>query len=405
VLERRIVSGENLYSNEFQRDKLGRIVEEIETLGGETRTWQYDYDLAGRLTEVRRNGTPVHLYDYDSNGNRSSHTGPAGTRTGTYDTQDRITEYDDATYTHTPAGERATKTTAEGTTEYDYDAAGNLREVVLPDGTTIEYLIDGRDRRIGKVVDGTLEKGWLYRDQLNPVAQLDGDDNVTHRFVYADKPNVPAYMVKDGTTYRIVSDHLGSVRLVIDTGTNEVVQRMDYNPFGTVTTDTNPGFQPFGFAGGLHDRDTGLVRFGARDYDPEIGRWTAKDPILFQGGDTNLYGYLVNDPINDIDVTGKGPVSAVVCGGVAAISKFSSAMAVVDAVEAANAAAAEIEGLRKAKAEQCQSPGDAELIEQRIQELKIQRSKEIAAAAAEGFEFTATVTVAAAVCGSIPFLP
>ncbi len=300
-------NGTTVYDVAYTRDKLGRIVEETETIDGESRAWEYDYDAAGRLTEVRRNGTPVHLYSYDANGNRTSHTGPAGTRTGAYDAQDRITSYSDATYTHTPAGERTTKTAAEGTTEYDYDAAGNLREVVLPDGTTIEYLIDGQDRRIGKVVDGTLQKGWLYRNQLNPVAQLDADGNVTHRFVYADKPNVPAYMIKDGTTYRIVSDHLGSVRLVIDTETNEVVQRMDYGPFGTVATDTNPGFQPFGFAGGLYDRDTGLTRFGARDYDAEIGRWTAKDPILFNGSPANLYGYSFADPINWFDANGLAP--------------------------------------------------------------------------------------------------
>ena len=41
-----------------------------------------------------------------------------------------------------------------------------------------------------------------------------------------------------------------------------------------------------------------------RDYDPETGRWTAKDPILFAGGDANLYGYSFNDPINRIDVSG-----------------------------------------------------------------------------------------------------
>jgi len=35
-----------------------------------------------------------------------------------------------------------------------------------------------------------------------------------------------------------------------------------------------------------------IVRFGARDYDPETGRWTAKDPIMFAGGDANLYGYV-----------------------------------------------------------------------------------------------------------------
>lgn len=62
---------------------------------------------------------------------------------------------------------------------------------------------------------------------------------------------------------------------------------------------------PFGFAGGLHDRDTGLVRFGYRDYDPDTGRWTAKDPILFAGGDTDLYGYCLNDPVNKIDPDGE----------------------------------------------------------------------------------------------------
>jgi RHS repeat-associated protein len=70
------------------------------------------------------------------------------------------------------------------------------------------------------------------------------------------------------------------------------------------TLDTNPGFQPFGFAGGLYDRHTGLIRFGARDYDPETGRWTAKDPILFSGGDVNLYGYVFNDPVNLSDPNG-----------------------------------------------------------------------------------------------------
>jgi RHS repeat-associated protein len=66
----------------------------------------------------------------------------------------------------------------------------------------------------------------------------------------------------------------------------------------------SPGLQPFGYAGGLYDRDTGLVRFGARDYDPETGRWTAKDPIGFAGGDTNLYGYVANDPVNWVDPLG-----------------------------------------------------------------------------------------------------
>ena len=63
-------------------------------------------------------------------------------------------------------------------------------------------------------------------------------------------------------------------------------------------------FQPFGFAGGLYDPQTGLTRFGARDYDPETGRWTSKDPIGFGGGDTNLYGYVLAAPQSLVDPAG-----------------------------------------------------------------------------------------------------
>ncbi|EQD68592.1 YD repeat-containing protein, partial [mine drainage metagenome] len=78
-----------------------------------------------------------------------------------------------------------------------------------------------------------------------------------------------------------------------------------YDVWGNVTSDTNPGFQPFGFAGGLYDADTGLVHFGARDYDPVTGRWTTRDPLGFAGGDTNLYGYVLQDPINLEDPSGR----------------------------------------------------------------------------------------------------
>jgi RHS repeat-associated protein len=86
---------------------------------------------------------------------------------------------------------------------------------------------------------------------------------------------------------------------------HKVSQRNNYDDeFGNVINDTHPGFQPFGFAGGLFDQHTGLTRFGARDYDPQVGRWTAKDPINFDGGDTNLYGYVLVNPINLIDPLG-----------------------------------------------------------------------------------------------------
>ena len=174
--------------------------------------------------------------------------------------------------------------------------------------TSIDYIIDGFGRRVGKIKNGSFEKGFLYKDGLNPIAEIDASGNLRSVFIYATRSNVPDLMVNfDGglrRIYRIISDHLGSVRLVVDADTGDIVQRMDYTAFGEVKNDTNPGFQPFAFAGGLYDPDTGLVRFGARDYDPEVGRWTSKDPILFEGGDTNLYGYVLNDPVNLTDSDG-----------------------------------------------------------------------------------------------------
>src|SRR5205814_6983025 len=97
---------------------------------------------------------------------------------------------------------------------------------------------------------------------------------------YATRSNIPDYMLRQGR-YRIVSDHLGSPRVVINTATGEIAQMIGYDDFGNVLSDSSPGFQPFGFAGGLYEPDTHLVRFGARDYDAVTGRWTAKEPLGF----------------------------------------------------------------------------------------------------------------------------
>jgi RHS repeat-associated protein len=122
--------------------------------------------------------------------------------------------------------------------------------------------------------------------------------------VYGTKPNVPEYVIKNGTTYRIVSDHLGSPRVIVDATTGAAVQRMDFYAFGEIVQDSNPGWQPFGFAGGLYDSDSRLLRFGARDYDPSSGRWLATDPIGFGGRDPNLQAYVGGDAVNRIDSTG-----------------------------------------------------------------------------------------------------
>ncbi|MCP4491059.1 MAG: hypothetical protein GY820_27650 [Gammaproteobacteria bacterium] len=293
-------SGSSLFNTSYTRDKLGRITQKTEIIEGVSATTDYIYDPAGRL-ETETTGGVSNTYTYDDNGNR---THINGALVGTYDDQDRLNTYESASYAYTDNGELLSKTESGVTTSYTYDVLGNLRQATLPGSVTIDYVIDGQNRRIGKKVNGTLTQGFLYKDQLNPIAELDGSNQIVSRFIYGSKVNVPDYMVKGADTYRIISDHLGSPRLVVDTATGTVAQRIDYDTWGNVTNDTNPGFQPFGFAGGIYDLHTQLTRFGARDYDAVSARWTSKDPIRFEGGDTNLFGYVLGDPVNFIDPTG-----------------------------------------------------------------------------------------------------
>jgi RHS repeat-associated protein len=295
--------GNPVYTVGLSLDALGRVTQKVETVEGVTDTSTYSYDLAGQLTAVAKNGVTVESYAYDANGNRTSATVGGSTASGAYDDQDRQTQYGSATFEYSAAGDLVSKTDGGQVTTYDYDALGNLLAVTRPDATVIAYVIDAENRRVGKTLNGTLVKAFLYGDALRPVAELDATGTLVSRFIYAGR-HVPAAMVKDGITYRIVTDPVGSVRLVVDSATGAIVQRIDYDTFGNVLQDTNPGFQPFGFAGGLYDPDTGLVRFGKRDYDPATGRWTAKDPLDFAGGDSNLYRYARNDPVNATDPLG-----------------------------------------------------------------------------------------------------
>jgi RHS repeat-associated protein len=289
----------SLYGLVFVRDSLGRVEQKTETIQGTTTVWNYSYDVAGRLWQVMQNGGLTATYLYDANGNRTSVATPSGTLTATYDAQDRLLTYGNWTYTYTPSGNLQSKTdTSTGqVTTYSYDAQGSLRHVGLPDGRSIDYVVDPQDRRVAKKVNGVVVKRWVYRDQLKPLAEFDGTGSLVARYIRG-------VTVKGGISYRVVADDLGTPRLLVNSTTGAVVQRLDTDGWGQVTSDSSAGFQVFGFAGGIYDPDTGLVRFGARDYDPVVGRWTAKDPIRFEGGQANLYVYVFNDPVNNTDPTG-----------------------------------------------------------------------------------------------------
>jgi RHS repeat-associated protein len=299
-------NGTAIYSTQYAPDADGRIHQLTETLGGTTNIFVYDYDANGQLHQVAENGTVVATYGYDANGNRTSVTTPAGTVTASVNAQDQLTQFGNITYTYAADGSLASRTLGNQVTSYSYDLLGNLTHVTLPDGTQIDYVMDGAGNRVGKKVNGTLVQGFLYDAQGRILAQLDGNNNVVSQFIYASEGTTPSYLIRGGSTYRILTDHLGSPRLIVDTATGAVAEQLNYDAFGNILQDTHPGFQPFGFAGGFYDPQTGLIRFGARDFDPETGRWTAKDPLGFAAGDTNLYRYVVNDPVNFTDPSGFG---------------------------------------------------------------------------------------------------
>lgn len=297
---------QSLYSYTLTRDSMGRISAKSETVLGVTDVYAYAYDASDRLIEVLKNGLAYSSYTYDSNGNRTSGTTAGTAFSATYDDQDRILTYNSRTYSYNANGDLAQiQWTPTTQSLYTYDALGNLRQSTLSTGNVLTYGYDGLNRRVHKFDGSTLKVHYIYEDQYKIAGHVNGSGVIQKEYVYATSAYTPDYMVASSVNYRLIKDHLGSPRLIVKTDDGTVAQRLDYTDLGEAITDTNSGFQSFGFAGGIYDGQTKLLKFGQREYDPRAaGRWTTKDPIRFGGGDTNLYGYVANDPVNWADSSG-----------------------------------------------------------------------------------------------------
>ena len=164
--------------------------------------------------------------------------------------------------------------------------------------------VDALNRRVAKEVNGTIIEKYLWEDLTTLLSVYDGSDRLVWRFEYADQRMPVAMTDASGAKYYLHYDQVGSLRAVSDANGN-VVKAIAYDTYGNILRDTNPGYTvPFGFAGGLYDPDTKLTHFGFREYDSFTGKWTAKDPISFAGGDSNLYGYVLGDPVDLVDPWG-----------------------------------------------------------------------------------------------------
>jgi YD repeat-containing protein len=244
---------------------------------------EYVCDERLRPVGTRVNGTATPARSYDAEGNVSA-VGPltvhrdaasgfvtsvgAGQVTEGY----RYNEYGETAAHSVSVGGRAVLETA-----YARDALGRVtRRTDTVSGTTQtrDYRYDTAGRLTAVTVDGAETGSWTYDAASNrrvagreAATRYDAQDRLL-----ADDAAVYTYAA-DGT-YRLVTDALGSPLLVVNVDTGLVAQQLSYDEWGNVTSDSNPGFLPFGFAGGHYDRDTRLVRFGKRDYDAATGRGT-----------------------------------------------------------------------------------------------------------------------------------
>jgi RHS repeat-associated protein len=163
------------------------------------------------------------------------------------------------------------------------------------------------------------EHGELHRQRAEPVhrnrevLEYDGATGAIQRwYAYGLGSNdVLAQMnVPAATRATLIPDIQGSVIASIDSASG-AVSKIGYLPYGK--SGTTP---PFGFTAQRIDPETGgLYYYRARHYSPAWGRFLQPDPIGYAGSRGNLYAYVGNDPLNQIDPTGQYTLQIGIAGG------------------------------------------------------------------------------------------
>ena len=304
------VNNLDVYALQLSFDVTGRIAGKSETIGGTVYTQAYTYDVDGQLTNVTRNGAAAEHYTYDVNGNRTSRQLNAGpVETAIYDAQDRLTQRGLVAYVFNADG----FLTQRGADTFQYNTRGQLIQATVG-AQPISYAYDGIGRRVSRTDTGGTTR-YLYGDPASHLVTAVRDTAGALTKLYYDTAGMLIALERGGARYHVAVDQVGTPRVVSDS-TGVVVKVTDADSFGNSIADSNPAFVlPIGYAGGLADPGTGLVHFGLRDYDTASGRWTGRDPVLFAGGQGNLYVYVGNSPLGNRDPLGLFCISVSVYEG------------------------------------------------------------------------------------------
>ena len=291
-----------------ERGPLGRTV------------WTYSFDDRGHLLEARKDGIPVERYAYNEAGQRiADHLTWLGEpRQFIYYYDGSLIRLDDEYLAWTEKGQLQAIYDRSRRCGYAYGTDTRLDSVFLPSGKVIAYEYGKELMPVRITEDSEAAAEYEWEGLLQLIRYIDIRNGLVYTFSYG-KGRAPETVTITGRpdameavtgfytgslALHIGVDQVDSIRLLA-TPEGRAVKYVEYDSFGNVTRDSRPVLHfPLGFACGLNDVYTGFVRFGFRDYHPPVGRFTAKDPVGYTGGDNDLWDYCVDDPVSCSDPLG-----------------------------------------------------------------------------------------------------
>lgn len=285
LLERLVAEKSPYYSAHFTYGPSGLVTDAFHSL---TKHTHYEYDS---LSQLRQEGQIV--YDFDSLGNPSQgKMGPCN----------ELLEYQGRELSYDPHGRLLQKVDGDKTLQYEYDALGRLIQITDQNNQITRLYYDPLSRLVGKKTEKGFEK-FLYNQQTE-IGSLDAKGTIKELKILGLglEGDVAAAVGLElqGEIFIPIHDLTGNIIAAAScNGKVEGVNEMD--AFGRTVTSIGPTLSPWGFSS--KRSICGLVNFGLRFYDPQIGRWITPDPMGYADG-SNLYAYVMNSPTNRLDLFG-----------------------------------------------------------------------------------------------------
>ena len=296
----------------IQKNRQGKIVSIEDKQDGAPFTREFQYNCGKELASVRDNGELVELYEYNQSGFRTQDTVVSRNiinRIHKYNL-DQLVQAGETTFAYDDKGRLVLKNEHGRKTHYGYSPEGHLAAVILPNGKRIDYALGPNGQRMAKYVNGELTEKYHWSG-LKKLAAFESA-TMQSEFAYDSSGNAHRALI-NGSEYILECNPAGTLRRIRN-HIGEVVKEFNHDAFGNMLNSVGKPrilakyrgqFElPIGFAGGLYDKDTDLIHFGYREYIPDVGRWNRPDPLGKAGGDSDVYGYCVDDPVNVTDKSG-----------------------------------------------------------------------------------------------------